>query len=180
MTDPKPLFTAEDFRFPEQAQIDSLAPELAERIREKIAGRANAKRDAEIERLRIALGESEGLRTALEGEEFVKAHRSLAKEAEFYRRERDRVEADNEKLRVENKVLQYTVDQGANDVAQMAAMCNRIVSLEADNARLREALEFYANANWGLDISQETAEGFTNRAYNDRGHRARAALGDRK
>jgi hypothetical protein len=56
-------------------------------------------KDAELERLRLALGESEGVRKALEESKLVKAHRELAHEAEIYQRERDRAETENKQLR---------------------------------------------------------------------------------
>ena len=43
-----------------------------------------------------------------------------------------------------------------------------------------KALEFYANANYQLDISQESMEQHLNRVYNDSGIRARQALAEIK
>jgi hypothetical protein len=97
------------------------------------ARKANAKRDAELERLRAEV-------------------ESLKEPAAFgWQCYQDRCE---------NAYIEASV----------------VKRVESDNARLREALEFYANANWSMDISQESAQAYSNRAYNDRGHRARAAL----
>lgn len=44
--------------------------------------------------------------------------------------------------------------------------------------RLVEVVKWYAEANWAMDISQESWEAHAKRAYNDGGHRARQALKD--
>jgi hypothetical protein len=70
-------------------------------------------RDAEIERLRLALGESEAIRRVLEESELTKRFRELAAEKDCYLRERNQAEAEVARLRAE--LAAYQKAKAEND-----------------------------------------------------------------
>jgi hypothetical protein len=149
------LYKPEDFECTEHTQIYDADCVWCHGVEEEMAKRANAKRDAEIERLRLALGESEAIRRVLEESELTKRYRELVAEKDCYLRERNQAETEIARLRAES--LEYaTLWQIAKD----------------DNARLREALEFYAE---NLRHSQN-GTALSEVAGKDGGDVARAAL----